>query len=1402
MLSSAAKPFLALTLLALAHPLHAGELRGRVLAGEKPTAGVIVTAVPYETPLALARRQARKTAAPAPLASATTAANGSFTLVVPHDRAKAETDFRVRFEGVGVAATVLDGIYGSGETEELGDQTIARGEKLAGRVVDAAGAPVPDAEVTLLAGRDRLEDAGVSRAAVLATTGADGSFRIEGATTTGNAVGVFKEGFAPMRQTGLRAGGVSHPFVLRKGSTISGTVRESDRKTPGKGTLVRFESLTDTRWVEVGEDGAFSLREVPEGTRGRVVAESEAGATELGGLTLPLALERKLNLVLTGPASIEGRIVDAKTGRALPRTKVRLRAGTSLLFIRSEADGRYRLRPLAAGRYALRVDDARYVPYEKPELALTPGETRKLDIALTLGSTIAGRVTDENGAPVAGAKGRLARGGETGMAAMMRQMRSGDPVAFRTGPDGTFRAARLAPGDNQRLTVGHPEFESATLAGLALPAGGVKANVGVLLRRGLVLTGHVRDGDGNPLAGADVELGGGMPTFRGGRGGMRAAVNLGGRGSAERPHETSGPDGRFLVRGVSLGDYFLNVKKAGFGTERVDVKVGEEAPAPIVVTLSPGASISGFVKAKSGIGVEGYLVSPSPPGRGAGGAMRMMGAGDQEPTGQDGAFLIEGLKAGQAYDLQLFGGGGPGPQKRGVLAPADNVEILVNGTGQISGVALDARTGRPITDYNVSYEPDRGGGMGMMVRMVNRGAGRRMSGIGERETVHQEDGKFLLPNVPAGTWTVIVESKGYQTARVGSIVVAEGVTKENVEIKATAGGTLKGRVSDGRSGRAVPEAAITSETGEGGGLGGLMRIGGGESEVTTDADGRFEIEGLAVGKLRVTARHADYSETTESVELREGGANVDLHLSKGSTIGGTVFSDGRQGVAGVDVNLAPAGESGFGRMGFGAGAQATQTDATGRFHFEHLNAGRYSVTASLRSATSAPADVVVQEGDSKEDVALTLAAGATIRGTVSGLPDEQRSGVNVSATGPESYFGSSRTGADGRFELTGVPAGSIQLRAQAGDMLGATRTATRQVTTAEGASVVETEIVFEPGFVLSGRVSKAGSPVADGTVFAGQQGSGRSASARTDEGGSYRLEGLAPGTYNVTAMSGAFGRSARNESVTLASDQTLDLNFPSARLAGNVVESGSRQPLADATVEFSSAAGSSAGPFMRAFTTDSNGHFSVEDLENKSYTLNVRKNDYLFEKREVVAAENGTDQLTIELTRGEGIGVQARDGIYNIPLRGLLVRVLDAQKSAVFTGSIVLDSQGRGDIPSLKPGRYTVMADASGYAPVTIDGVSVPSQTVPVTLTAGGNVEIRSGPKTLAGGTGTQARFLTASGVSYAYSLFAADGQVALASPVRRLENFAAGSYILALTGGDSKPFSVREGGSTLIELP
>jgi hypothetical protein len=95
---------------------------------------------------------------------------------------------------------------------------------------------------------------------------------------------------------------------------------------------------------------------------------------------------------------------------------------------------------------------------------------------------------DERGNPVADAKGFVSRP-VAGVAAFFARLRPGRP-AFRSRPDGTFTATRLAPGENQSLSVTHPEHEKTLLGGLALTPGGTKAGLVVTLPRGLVLAGR------------------------------------------------------------------------------------------------------------------------------------------------------------------------------------------------------------------------------------------------------------------------------------------------------------------------------------------------------------------------------------------------------------------------------------------------------------------------------------------------------------------------------------------------------------------------------------------------------------------------------------------------------------------------------------------------------------------------------------------------------------------------------------------------------------------------------------------------------------------------------------------------------------------------------------------------
>jgi hypothetical protein len=101
----------------------------------------------------------------------------------------------------------------------------------------------------------------------------------------------------------------------------------------------------------------------------------------------------------------------------------------------------------------------------------------------------------------------------------------------------------------------------------------------------------------------------------------------------------------------------------------------------------------------------------------------------------------------------------------------------------------------------------------------------------------------------------------------------------------------------------------------------------------------------------------------------------------------------------------------------------------------------------------------------------------------------------------------------------------------------------------------------------------------------------------------------------------------------------------------------------------------------------------------------------------------------------------------------------------------------------------------------------VPSQTVPVTLTPGGAADITVGPKSFVAGI-ARGTLRTSSGLPYPYTLFNADGRLAISADAtgqhgfRRVSNLAPGSYVLALDNGGGTSFSIGEGGVTPVTLP
>ncbi len=226
------------------------------------------------------------------------------------------------------------------------------------------------------------------------------------------------------------------------------------------------------------------------------------------------------------------------------------------------------MRGLSPRTWRISADDDRFVAWSRP-VTVAAGQAETQDVPLSRAATLAGRVVNEEGAPIEGALVQVARGGEPVFRAFIRSLEGEGGV--RTGRDGSFRATRLAPGENQRLDVRHDEYEERAIGGLSLTAGATRSGVTVILRRGLSVRGVVKDEDGRPLAGAEVSLSSSR-TVRAGRGGVQMSF-IGPGGQVRRE---TGVDGRFEFRGLKAGDYTVSARRPGFARASVDpVKVSE-----------------------------------------------------------------------------------------------------------------------------------------------------------------------------------------------------------------------------------------------------------------------------------------------------------------------------------------------------------------------------------------------------------------------------------------------------------------------------------------------------------------------------------------------------------------------------------------------------------------------------------------------------------------------------------------------------------------------------------------------------------------------------------------------------------------------------------------------------------
>lgn len=373
-----------------------------------------------------------------------------------------------------------------------------------------------------------------------------------------------------------------------------------------------------------------------------------------------------------GTARIRGRVVQAGATTPIRRAMVTLSGEQNLTrIVTTDADGRYEISELPAGRFNLTVTKGGYVstsygqrrPFETPRpVVLAAGQVlERIDIGLPQGGVIVGRVLDRSGEPAVGAdigveRYQYAPDGQRKLTRVAVSAVVDDRGAFRVFglPPGEYvvnaniRQRPSLPGTASagapvvaNLLTYFPGTPNAAEAGVIVLGIGEEAPVQFSMVSGRLgaVSGTVLDSSGRTGAGAEIAL---------------ATTSAGGQWSS-RGVGAAGADGTFTIPRVPPGEHLVQVRLA---PRPGGVAEQEVATVPIAangtnieglqVTTAPAVAVSGIVEwdgsASRAGGPTAFRIAGTPAdGRPP---INFLGATDTLATGivgTDDAFRLGGL---------------------------------------------------------------------------------------------------------------------------------------------------------------------------------------------------------------------------------------------------------------------------------------------------------------------------------------------------------------------------------------------------------------------------------------------------------------------------------------------------------------------------------------------------------------------------------------------------------------------------------------------------------------------------------------------------------------------------------------------------------------------------------------
>ena len=381
------------------------------------------------------------------------------------------------------------------------------------------------------------------------------------------------------------------------------------------------------------------------------------------------------------PGKVTGRVTNSVTGEPIKRANITLmpaepRPDSTPFSTASDAGGSFTLADITPGKYRIFVERTGFVRQEYgargpgrmgTTISVAPGqEVTQIEFRLQPHAVITGRVTDEEGEPIAYVQV------QTMMYRYMQGRRQLVPSGGGMTNDlGEYRIFGLAPGRY---------YLSATVRQMGMMMGAIDRSVPAPNQPELGYAPTYYPGTHDPAGAVQIQVAAGRPLanmdmrltrtrtvrVRGRLIGAsnnpmsRPMISLMPRDAGymvfDRQMMTSRrPDGSFELRGVIPGAYYLIAQSFDAGERqvaRVPVDVGNTDVENVELALAPGQDLTGTVRVESDTPVnpstvrlflEPVVMSP------------MGGGGGPGPVKEDGSFVIRSV-APDTYRVRVMGG--------------------------------------------------------------------------------------------------------------------------------------------------------------------------------------------------------------------------------------------------------------------------------------------------------------------------------------------------------------------------------------------------------------------------------------------------------------------------------------------------------------------------------------------------------------------------------------------------------------------------------------------------------------------------------------------------------------------------------------------------------------------------